>query len=87
MVEQAAVNRKVVGSSPTSGATILNTNWPRRSGEWAVAPIVWSREWSRNPRESPIQAPSTIAATRAAASWCIGGITWEYVSSVTLTLA
>ena len=25
MVEQAAVNRKVVGSSPTSGAIVLNT--------------------------------------------------------------
>jgi hypothetical protein len=38
MVEQAAVNRKVVGSSPTSGATFLNTD--SRAGALAEGGLV-----------------------------------------------
>ena len=41
MVEQAAVNRKVVGSSPTSGATVFEyesrqraLNPDRQAAEW-----------------------------------------------------
>jgi hypothetical protein len=45
--------------------------------------VIWSREWSRNLRDGPIQAVNN----RGDLLVHRGGMTWGYVSSVTLTLA